>query len=249
MPPPLLQKRCPLGATPPAGFFIGYRLRTALATLGSPATALPAGRAPWGLEVAAATKRTDVGFCLSALPCGILLWRRCSRALRSRGAIRANVAGSPAPLLCRRGYPRPLLLHPSLRSPPPRRSGARESGRGLRPRFFIGSASQPLRGLGGYCPRPRGAGASLLSGRAGRDASLLMVAPHHARRSRRFGMLSAPRGLRSPDGRPQPPFRLVGSRVARSTRSGAFQISGRLGAVALTPRNDLESFPSTTSTE
>ena len=228
---------------------VTYRLRTALATLGSPATALPAGRAPWGLEVAAATKRTDVGFCLSALPCGILLWRRCSRALRARAAIRGVARPSRAPV----AYPAPVGRGPapprSIWSRPSTVLGARESGRGLRPRLFIGSASQPSRGLGGNCPRPRGAGASLLSGRAGCDASLSMLAPHHARRSRRFGMHSAPRGLRSPDGRPQPPFRLVGSRVARSTRSGAFQISGRLGAVALTPRNDLESFPSTTSTD
>lgn len=48
-------------------------VRTALATLGGWACALSDGRAPWGLGVAAATKPTDVGLCLSALPRVLLL--------------------------------------------------------------------------------------------------------------------------------------------------------------------------------
>lgn len=48
-------------------------VRTALATLGGWACALLDGRAPWGLGVAAATKPSFMGLCLSALPRVLLL--------------------------------------------------------------------------------------------------------------------------------------------------------------------------------
>jgi hypothetical protein len=46
-PPPLLQKRCPLGATPPAGFFVGYRIAPVLQHWCSNSPTACGGRRRW----------------------------------------------------------------------------------------------------------------------------------------------------------------------------------------------------------
>lgn len=53
--------------------------------------------APWGGVLAAARFHRSWGIYLSALPCGLILWRRLVRALRSRHRLSRCPAGASAP--------------------------------------------------------------------------------------------------------------------------------------------------------
>ena len=113
----------------------------------------------------AGTLHPPWGSSLSALPCGLNVWRLPTSALAGghrlarcpRGRSRA------APPRFRRGAPRPLLLPPLRYAPPLARSlGLRESGIPLRGAYFSAGASGAVCGLGASLPRSVGWGRSSL---------------------------------------------------------------------------------------
>ena len=207
----------------------GYRsarcapVRTALTTLGSWATALPDGWAPWGGVLAAARFHRPWGLCLSALPCVLILWRSLLRACWRVPQSAASLRGPP-PRSSVVGGPPPLLLLPSLRSPPPRWSGARDigvppCGRGV----FLGYRAGGFPAGWALRARVRRVAVGHPLGRAARNAQLPLVASACGRRSLRFARLAARRPLRSPCGRPRPPFSPKRYRTARRAMSWVSQ--------------------------
>jgi hypothetical protein len=123
-------------ALPPAGLFVGWRLPM-------PQPTLPR------LLVVSSLPFIDErgwGFCLSALPCVLLLWWRRVRVLRPRRRLtRRPARGDPRPALVRLGGPPPLLAVPAPYGRAPARwRGLRESGVPLRGAFFSADALRLL---------------------------------------------------------------------------------------------------------
>ena len=107
-----------------------------------------------GSEVAAATSQPSWGLVCLALPRALLLWWLRGSPLRVV-AQSAPSLGAPAPALPSSGGPRPSSSTPlPLVGPPPRRSGARESGVwGTSPQaFFSAAALGQSCGSGGLLP-------------------------------------------------------------------------------------------------
>ena len=125
-PRPSSQKRCPLGAPPPAGLFVGYRRHDTAAWPSGGRERRPRLGGFRNLPPPAgalATAFTSAGF--SILCCGHVLALRARRRLTRRPA-----GGAPPPRPCaRRGAPVPLLLVPAPYGRAPAGSrGLRESG-------------------------------------------------------------------------------------------------------------------------
>ena len=144
------------------------------------------------------------------------------RALRSRRRhMRRPARGGPRPRACGLGGPPPLLASPARYTRAPRRRGGlRESGV---PRFargvFIGLRAVGAHAGWGLCPRVLRAGGVFRSGRAVRVAGLSLVAPQHARRSRRATRRSALSPPRPRLARPRPHPLPLRSRTARHQTS------------------------------
>lgn len=108
-----------------------------------------------GLFVPAGTLHTPWGFCLSALPCVLNVWRLPTSALAGGHRLeRCPAGGAPPPRPCaRRGAPAPLLLVPApVGRAPPRWPGLRESGVPLRGAFLSAGALGFSRGFGACAP-------------------------------------------------------------------------------------------------
>lgn len=112
-----------------------------------------------GLFVPAGTLRPPWGSCLSALPCGLNVWRLPTSALAGGHRLaRCPAGGAPTPRPCwRRGAPLPLLRFPAPAGRAPSRwPGLRESGVPLRGANFSAGASGAVCGLGASLPRSVG---------------------------------------------------------------------------------------------
>ena len=108
-----------------------------------------------GLFVPAGTLHHPWGFCLSALPCVLNVWRVSASALAGGHRLaRCPAVGAPTPRPClRRGAPLPLLRFPApVGRAPPRWSGLRESGVPLCGAFFSAGALGFSRGFGAFAP-------------------------------------------------------------------------------------------------
>lgn len=104
------------------GSFVGYRIVVGKHIFPTPICCSV------GSGVAAATSRPSWGLSLSWTAVRLNTLSAACFAASRRGAIRA-VARGPRPYASVVGGPPPLLLHPApMVAPPPRRSGARESG-------------------------------------------------------------------------------------------------------------------------